>query len=386
MLSITYIKFFEDIKSKGDENMQKAVIIGFSHMHVNEVALYLSEQPEFTLVGAADVESSAERIPPYRYTPLWNLENVRENYCNVIYDDYRRMLDELKPNIAFILSENIQKPEIVEECAKRGVDVCIEKPIAVSLDEAKKIQASVEKYNINAVVNWPVLWRGYVHKMKAAIDSGVVGKPLKLRYINGHTGPLGKGAKHRGVTAQADEMSDADRAKTWWHRKSNGGGVFLDISCYGCLFARWFLGNDAESAYAYGTNLNTPFGDTEDNFAGIIKYKDRMAVIEGTWTTPRVVIPSGPMMICTNGVITCTGGAENNPDVKAFDIYGNEVELPDFPANEKYKNMPCHLAACKKSDEPIHEMLTLNANVEVMAMMDALINSSDSCSEVQISE
>lgn len=72
--------------------MQKAVIIGFSHMHVNEVALYLSEQPEFTLVGAADVESSAERIPSYRYTPLWNLENVRVNYCSVIYDDYKKCL------------------------------------------------------------------------------------------------------------------------------------------------------------------------------------------------------------------------------------------------------------------------------------------------------
>ncbi|UKI38456.1 MAG: hypothetical protein L6V93_11380 [Clostridiales bacterium] len=87
----------------------KAVIIGFSHMHVNEVALYISEQADFELVGAADVKSGVDDIPPLRYTPKWNLENVRENYCKNIYDDYKQMLDELKPDIAFILTEKLPK-------------------------------------------------------------------------------------------------------------------------------------------------------------------------------------------------------------------------------------------------------------------------------------
>ena len=100
--------------------MIKAVIIGFSHMHVNEVALYISEQPDFELIGAADVKSDLPEIPPLRYTPKWNLLNVKTNYCDNIYDDYRVMLDELKPDIAFVLSENRDKPEIAEECAKRG--------------------------------------------------------------------------------------------------------------------------------------------------------------------------------------------------------------------------------------------------------------------------
>lgn len=366
--------------------MMKAVIIGFSHMHVNEVALYISEEPNFELVGAADVPSTVEDIAPLRYTPKWNMENVREHYCSNIYDDYKHMLDELKPDMAFILSENVQKPEIVEECAKRGIDVCIEKPIAVSLEEAKKIKASVEKHGIQAVVNWPVVWREYVHKMKHALDCKIVGEPVKLRYINGHTGPLGKGAKHRGVTENAEEMTDADRAKTWWHQLSHGGGVFLDISCYGCLFTKWFLGDGEDSAIAYGANLNTPFGDTEDNFAAIIKYVDKMSVIEGTWTTPRAVIPSGPMVICTEGVVMCTGGAENAPDVKAFDMYGNEVEIPDIAFTEKFKNMPCHMANHKVTGEPIHEMLTLDTNMEVMAIMDAVIKSAKSGKEEKIGE
>ena len=61
----------------------KAVIIGFSHMHVNEVAQYISECEGFDLVGLAEVPDLAETVPAYRYTAVWNLENVRDNYCRL---------------------------------------------------------------------------------------------------------------------------------------------------------------------------------------------------------------------------------------------------------------------------------------------------------------
>ena len=355
--------------------MLKAVIIGFSHMHVNEVALYLSEQPEWSLVGIADVKSGVEKIHAFRYTPEWNLANVRDNYCASVYGDYREMLDALKPDYAFILTENVQKPEVVEECAKRGVNVCIEKPMAVSLEAAKRIEASVKKYGIKAVINWPVAWREYLYKMKAVLDSGIVGEPIKVRYINGHTGPLGKGAKHRGVSATAEEMSDEDRSKTWWHSASHGGGVFLDICCYGCYFTQWLLGDGAKGALSYGAELNTPFGDTADNFAAVVKYDGKMSVLEGTWTTPRAVIPSGPEILCTDGVVVCTGGAENTPDVKAFDIYGNELTVPDVKLGEDFKNMPWHIA---NHGEDVFSMVTLEQNLKMMAMLDAIMRSAES--------
>lgn len=364
--------------------MIKAAIIGFSHMHVNEVALYITECPDMELVAVADAASNVEAIPALRYTPLWNLQNVKENYCANVYADYKEMLLKEKPDIAFILAENVQKPEVVEACAQLGVNVCIEKPIAVSLDEAKKIQASVKKHGIKAVVNWPVAWRPYLFKLKAALDSGICGTPIKLRYINGHTGPLGKGAKHRGVSANAEEMTDAQRGKTWWHKESHGGGVYLDICCYGCYFSKWLLGSGAKSIISMGANLNTPFGDTDDNFAAAIKYDGKLSVIEGTWTTPRAVIPSGPMLLCTNGVITCTGGAENAPDVKAYDIYGNEIKLPEIELSDKYKNMPFHYANHIQTGEEIFDMLTLDTNMEIMAILDAAIRSRNSGKEEEI--
>ena len=80
----------------------------------------------------------------------------------------------------------------------------------------------------------------------------------------------------------------------------------------------------------------------------------------------------------------CTGGAENQPKVKAFDLYGNEVEIEEVSPGEKYKNMPWHLATCAKNGEEVHEMLTLDANVEMMAILEALVQSSDGGKEVTV--
>lgn len=367
--------------------MIRAAVIGFAHMHVNEVALYLSEQPDTVLCAVADAPCGVKTLPPLRYSAEWNKQNVVERYCRNYYEDYTEMLDAEKPDIVYILTENIQKPAVVAACAARKINVCIEKPIAVSYAEALKIKKAVDDSGITAVVNWPVLWRPYIHKLKAALDKKIVGEPVKMHYLNGHTGPLGKGAKHRGVAEKAQEMTDEQRAVTWWHSSRFGGGAFLDIGCYGCFFADWLLGSNEKSVYSYSADLNTPFGDTEDNFASIIRYDNKVALIEGTWTTPRAVIPSGPSVLCTEGILVCTGGAENAPDAVGYDLYGNTVTLdePNLP-DDSYKNMPCHYAYCLKNRKPIHEMLTLNANLHMMAVLDAAMKSAKERREEKIGE
>ena len=109
-----------------------------------------------------------------------------------------------------------------------------------------------------------------------------------------------------------------------------------------------------------------------------------MAVLEGTWTTPRAVIPSGPMLVCSEGVITCVGGAENQPDVKAYDVYGNELEKPEMSLGEEYKDMPHLYAWHLNTGNAMPEMVTAKMNVKIMAILDAMIKSSETRREEEI--
>jgi len=114
-------------------------------------------------------------------------------------------------------------------------------------------------------------------------------------------------------------------------------------------------------------------------------HENKLSLIEGTWTTPRVVIPSGPSLLCSNGIIKCIGGAENAPDVVAYDIYGKEVEIPEYSFPEYLKNMPTYYAAKKKGECGEFDMVSLKKNIEIMGMLDALQKSAKEKKEEKIS-
>ena len=348
----------------------RVCIVGTAHMHVNEIALYISGQPLMELVAVADVAAALPENTEKRYTRAWNLKNVES--CGArVYESYTEMLDTERPDLAFVLTENYRKHTVAEEIAKRGINMIIEKPVATDSESCEKIIALREKYGVEIYVNWPVTWRLYVREFKAALDSGKFGKVLKLRYLNGHTGPLGKGAKHRGVSATAEEMTDEERSRTWWHKSECGGGAYLDILCYGAYFARWIFGKMPTDVMGIGENLNTPFGDTEDNVAALFRYEDSFAVAEGTWTTPRRRMPSGPEAICTDGVVWCEGKPDGTSKISACDIYGKTRRAAKLEADERFTNICWQYAAHVSEGMPMHETLTLEFNRDVVAMVEA---------------
>ena len=351
--------------------MIRSVIVGCAHMHVNEVALYIKGQPDSDLLGVADVPAEMPENTEKRYTRAWNFRNVVENCGAKPYENYIEMLEDVKPDVAYVLTENYRKADIAEEIAKRGINVILEKPMAVTAEDARRIVALKERYGVEIYVNWPVTWRKYVREMKAMVDSGKLGKLQKLRYLNGHTGPLGKGAKHRGVSAHAEEMTDEERGRTWWHSKKCGGGAYLDILCYGCYFSRWMFGGVPVDVMSIGENLNTPFGDTEDNIAALLRYENGFAVAEGTWTTPRRRMPTGPEAICSDGVVWCDGVPDGEAFAAAADIYGNDVAIDAQEDDDNFRNMPWQYAAHVEKGLPMHETLTAEFNADVVAMIEA---------------
>ncbi len=363
--------------------MIKAVIIGFAHMHVNEVALYIHEAEGISLVACADLVPATAELTKTRYTRGWNIENVKANYCSNIYDNYIEMLDNEKPDIAFILTETYKKPEIVENCAKRGINVSIEKPMAVTYKEALKIKKSVEKYGVFAMVNWPLTWRPYLHQMKKALDDGIIGNLVKTKFLIGNTGPVGRGAIHRGVTDAAEDMTDLQKSKMWWYQKKCGGGAFLDFCCYGCMFSTWINKEDAVSVVGAAGNYATNFADIYDNGAALVKYKNSLSVLEGTWTTPSRAIPAGPTLYGTEGVITCER-EEGIPVVKAFDIYGNDINVPEFSYPEYMKNIATQYVHFVKTGEPVHQTLSFDFNMNVMKLLDRAHSSAEKGKEIKI--
>jgi len=362
--------------------MFNMVIVGTAHMHANEIALYIDRHPQARLCGVADLPAEQPENTQARYTRAWNLQNISESFGVPVYEDYRVMLDEVKPDLTFILCENDRKEEAAAACIERKLPFSLEKPMAVDYPTALRIAQAAEQAGVLAMVNWPVIWRPYVNQFIQAVSQQICGKVIKLEYSNGHTGPLGKGAKHRGVSAQAEEMDDETRARTWWYQKKHGGGVFLDMMCYGSLYSHWILGDAWQGVTAIGLNLSTACCDCADNAAAIVRYADQMAILGGTWTTPNRFMPTGPAAICESGVIWCTRDEEGNPCVRAMDIYANDIEVPSYDQSPCLTDLVCNFIHHQTTGAPLHEPVLLQNNIKMMSLLDAFIRSAESRAEV----
>ena len=240
-------------------------IIGFGHVHVNHVAALYHAHPRARIVACADTRPLRPELRVAPYTREWNRDYVM-SHCGLqsCYDDYREMLQREALDVVMVTTENAQHAKVVEACAKAGAHVCVEKPMATSLTDALLMARACREAGTAMIVNWPSAWLPHARKAKEAIDTGAIGRVLEVGYRVGDTGTLGPGARHK-LADTAALMTGPERGATWWHQTAAGGGALLDLCCYGAMYSRWYVGESATAALGMKANLDSQWGEAEDN-------------------------------------------------------------------------------------------------------------------------
>jgi len=353
-------------------------LIGFAHMHINNVAALFAKHPQVRMVGCADTRPDRPERREGPYTRGWNLRHALTKLkVPKAYDDYRELLQREEPDLVVCCSENAKHPEVVEACAARGVHVCVEKPMAMSLADALRMVRAAQHGRTKVIVNWPLTWEPAAHRAKQLIDKGAIGRVLEVKWRGGHTGPLGPGAAHAGVSEEAAPLSDTELAATWWHHDATGGGAMLDYCCYGCMVARWYIGEQALAAVGLRGNLASQWADGDDNGAMLVRFPGAMGLFEGSWTTWDHGVPYGPIVYGTRGTLV----------VETRD--GQRVVREEHGGGRTKVHRPARLPRDRDqvakefihhldTGEPVHPTLEMMFNLEAMAILDAGIRSARS--------
>ncbi|MCL2057516.1 MAG: Gfo/Idh/MocA family oxidoreductase [Oscillospiraceae bacterium] len=349
-------------------------IIGFGHMHINEVALSFHKNPNVRIAAIADTKPDVAELRSAPYTREWNLDRAHQNYPEAkVYDCYHKMLENEQLDLAIITTELRLHGEVVVACAKAGVDVCIEKPMAYNLSDALLMVREVREQGTLLMVNWPIAWSAPSREMQRLAAEGAIGRIIQMRMRTGHSGPLGSGAKHSGVSETAAPMSGYERAHTWWHRHAMGGGSMLDFCCYGCLLSQWFIGDFATSVIGSRANLNSEYGDVEDTSAMIVRFPSAMVILEGTWATFHPGAPGGPILYGTDGTMLQT-----KDGITIYSADGTERTVAAPPLPEGRDSTAAEYVHHKTTGEPLYLLLERDYNVRAMATLDAGVRSADS--------
>lgn len=201
------------------------------------------------------------QIPGARLAGVWSrtaksADDLAAKFNTVVYKDISTMVSENKTDLVIVCTAHPYHLGPAVEAAKAGANVLIEKPLASDLKDCDIIIETCRKMNVKLGVISQRRWYEPVRRVKDAIDSGKLGKPVLATVLM------------LGWRDKAYYDSDAWRG-SW---KSEGGGVLVNQSPHQLDIMLWYMG-EVDEVYGVWKNLNHPYIDVEDTAAAIVKFK-----------------------------------------------------------------------------------------------------------------
>ena len=345
--------------SRREINMKKirTAIIGLEHIHAGSLAKDFNNYEEIEWVGMA-------AIPPYTEEELekYLTKNMRKEADIPVWDDYKELLNQ-NLDLAIVCTNIRRHVEIVEETLAMGIHTVVEKPMAMTMEDARRMYRAYRRSTAHLFINWPIAWFASFRKAKELADSGIVGDIQRVQYRSpSTTGPFKPG-----------DYTPEELSKWWWYKKEEGGGSLYDYAGYGCVLTTWFTGKNAKRVSGFKKNFLLPFSDVEDYCVFTIDFGDSLGLIEGSWSTmSNGQIPTGPIVYGSEGVIVAD---RYNPMVKVYKDC--RTPLTSSRPTAEYTPDPCsdslasNVIRFLQGGEPPFEMITPEFNMRAQAALDA---------------
>ena len=241
-------------------------VVGLTHTHVHWIFNSNIEREEINILGIVEPNKQLAR----RYTRQYDFPE------ELVFDNLDELLAYQRPDAVTAFGTIYDHLSIVEKCAPLGIHVMVEKPLAVSLDHAKKMEKLARENNIHLLTNYETTWYPTNHHAYDLVQSDTaIGDIRKIIIRDGHKGPKKIGVDPEFLEWLIDPVL-------------NGGGALMDFGCYGANLSTWILnGQRPLSVTALTQQLqseNNP--KVEDEAVIILDYGTSSALIQASWNWP----------------------------------------------------------------------------------------------------
>lgn len=230
-------------------------LIGCGRIAVNHIAAALAENLD--VVGLCDLE--IENIHA-----MLRKAGVSTGYP--VYSDYRQMLRETKPELVGIATESGKHAQIALDCIEQGCHVIIEKPIALSLQDADAVIAAGNERGVCVSACHQNRFNLSIQMMRQAIEGGRLGRPLY-------------GTAHIRWNRNEEYYAQAPWRGTW----AQDGGALMNQCIHNIDLLRWMMGDEVTEVFAYTERLTHPYIEAEDMGLALTKFANgAYGLIEGS--------------------------------------------------------------------------------------------------------
>jgi len=240
-------------------------VAGLTHTHVHWI-LGRAKQGDIEIVGIAEPNRDlATRFLKQHGLPM-----------TLVYNTLEEMLTKAKPEAVTAFNSIYGHLEVVQACAPRGIHVMVEKPLAVSLDHARQMEALARKHKIHLLTNYETTWYGSNHRAYEMIHGEkAIGELRKVVVHDGHQGPKEIGVNGEFLAWLTDPVQ-------------NGGGALIDFGCYGADLITWLMKGERPLSVTAVTQQIKPdvYPKVDDEATILLTYPRMQGVIQASWNWP----------------------------------------------------------------------------------------------------
>ncbi|MGN0366648.1 MAG: Gfo/Idh/MocA family protein [Suilimivivens sp.] len=229
-------------------------LIGCGRISPNHIAAAKQNNLEFVALCDIVPENMEDKILKFE------LGDIHQ------YTDYKEMLAIEKPDLVAIATESGKHAQIALDCIEHHCNLIIEKPIALSLEDADTIIEKAKEYNVKVCACHQNRFNKSVLKIREAIE--------KKRF-----GRLFYGTAHIRWCRDYEYYSRAKWRGTW----EQDGGALMNQCIHNIDLLRWMMGDEVSEVVAMTDRLNHPYIEAEDFGIALVKFKNgAYGIIEGT--------------------------------------------------------------------------------------------------------
>ena len=277
----------------------KYALIGCGRIATNHVKAVLNNHLEFAAVCDVVPEQMENLLAKHE---LQNDSSIHR------YTDYKEMIEQEQPQLVGIATESGVHAEIALYCIDHGVNVIIEKPMAMSIADANEIIRRSEEKGVKVSACHQNRFNVAVQQMRKALEAGRFGK-------------LSHGSIHVRWNRNRDYYDQAKWRGTW----AQDGGALMNQCIHGIDLLRWMMGEEIDEVYGVTRQQFHHYLEAEDIGMAVVKFQNgAVATIEGTTNVYPKNLEETLYLFGENGTVKLGGKSTNNIDVWDFADEGEE--------------------------------------------------------------
>ncbi len=230
-------------------------LIGCGRISPNHIAAAKANQLDIVGICDLDVENMKDKELKFELD-----DTVHQ------YTDYIEMLQKEKPELVAIATESGKHAQVALNCMDYGCNLIIEKPIALSIEDADKIVEKAKELNLKVCACHQNRFNKSIQKIRQAVE--------KKRF-----GKMFYGTAHIRWCRDREYYDRAGWRGTW----EQDGGALMNQCIHNIDLLRWMLGDEVEEVVGMTDRLHHDYIEAEDLGIALIKFKNgSYGIVEGT--------------------------------------------------------------------------------------------------------